>query len=311
MAARLILNADDFGLTRGINRAIGELHTNGAITSATLMASGPAFEDAVAIACKRPTLGVGCHVVLTDGIPVSHPSDIPSLLGSDGKTFRSSLADFLLAVWRGHVREEDIIREAAAQVQRIQRAGIDVTHLDTHKHTHVLPGVARPLLYVAERCGIGAIRNPFEEPWSVAVGPTDLIRRMQVRLLHRLRKRFYALPQIRSGAVLTTDGTLGISATGRLDECTLRALVAALPAGLWELVLHPGYNDQELDGVRTRLRSTRDIERHALLAVFADSSPNPPQPSAFELISYGKLGSPGVLRELGQFVPNTGFERIH
>ena len=94
MAARLILNADDFGLTRGINRAIGELHANGAVTSATLMANGPAFDDAVAIALKRPTLGVGCHVVLTDGIPVSHPSDIPSLLGSDGKTFRSSLPDF-------------------------------------------------------------------------------------------------------------------------------------------------------------------------------------------------------------------------
>jgi predicted glycoside hydrolase/deacetylase ChbG (UPF0249 family) len=311
MAARLILNADDFGLTRGINRAIRELHANGALTSATLMANGPAFEDAVAIAREQPTLGVGCHVVLTDGIPVSHPSDIASLLGSDGKTFRSSLADFLLAVWRGHVREEDIVREAAAQVQRIQRAGIDVTHLDTHKHTHVLPGVARPLLYVAERCGIGAVRNPFEEPWSLEVEPTNPIRRMQVRLLHRLRKRFYALPQIRSGAVLTTDGTLGISATGRLDERTLRALVAAMPAGLWELVLHPGYNDRELDGVRTRLRATREIERNALLAVFADSSQNPPQPSAPELISYGKLGGPGVLRELGQFIPNTGFERIH
>src|SRR5580658_3601299 len=129
MAARLILNADDFGLTRGINRAIAELHANGALTSATLMANGPAFEDAAAIARKRPTLGVGCHVVLTDGIPVSHPSDVPSLLGPDGKTFRSSMMDFMLAVWRGRVHEEEIVREAAAQVQRMQRAGIDVTHL--------------------------------------------------------------------------------------------------------------------------------------------------------------------------------------
>jgi predicted glycoside hydrolase/deacetylase ChbG (UPF0249 family) len=239
-----------------------------------------------------------------------HPSDIPSLLGPDGKTFRSSLVDFLLAVWRGRVHEEEIAREAAAQIQRLQRAGIDVTHLDTHKHTHILPGVARPLLYVAERCGIGAIRNPFEEPWSLAVGPSGLIRRMQVRLLHRLRKRFYALPQIRSGAILTTDGTLGISATGRLDEQTLRKLVAAMPAGLWEMVLHPGYNDRELGDVSTRLRATREVERNALLAVFADTPPDLPQPSALELISYGKLGSWGVLRELGQFIPNTGFERI-
>jgi len=196
-------------------------------------------------------------------------------------------------------------------VQRIQRAGIDVTHIDTHKHTHMLPGVARPLLYVAERCGIGAIRNPFEEPWSLRLGSGSLIRRMQVRLLHRLRKRFYALPQIRSGAVLTTDGTLGISATGKLDERTLRELVAAMPNGLWEMVLHPGYNDPELDEVNTRLRATREIERIALLSVFADSSQDPLQPSGPELISYGKLGGPGVLREIGQFIPNTGFERIH
>ena len=311
MAARLILNADDFGLTRGINRAITELYANGAVTSATLMANGPEFEDAVAIARKQPMLGVGCHVVLTDGIPVSHPSDIPSLLGSDGKTFRPSLVDFLLAVWRGQVEEDDIIREAAAQVQRLQRAGIDVTHLDTHKHTHVLPGVARPLLYVAERCGIGAIRNPFEERWSLKLGPGGFVRSMQVRLLRRLRKRFYALPQIRTGAILTTDGTLGISATGKLDEVTLRSLLAAMPVGLWEIVLHPGYNDSDLGEVRTRLRATRDIERHALLAVFAESSQNQPQPSAVELISYGKLGRLGVLRELGQYIPNTGFERLH
>jgi predicted glycoside hydrolase/deacetylase ChbG (UPF0249 family) len=219
--------------------------------------------------------------------------------------------DFMLAVWRGQIHEDDIIREATAQVQRLQRVGIDVTHLDTHKHTHMLPGVARPLLYVAERCGIGAVRNPFEEPWSLSIGPGSLLRRMQVRLLNRLRKRFYALPQIRNGTVLTTDGTIGISATGKLDEQTLRAFVAAVPDGLWELVLHPGYNDAELESVRTRLRQSRETERVALLSVFADTLHNPPQPSAPELISYGKLGSLGVLRELGQYKPNTGFERIH
>src|ERR1700729_307855 len=73
VSVRLILNADDFGLTAGINRAIGELHAAGALTSATLMANGPAFDDAVRVASAHPTLGVGCHVVLTDGAPVSPP----------------------------------------------------------------------------------------------------------------------------------------------------------------------------------------------------------------------------------------------
>jgi len=305
---RLILNADDFGLTRGINRAIAELHAAGALTSATLMANGPAFDDAVAIARAHPTLGIGCHIVLTDGIPLSHPADIPTLLGADAKTFRPSLPDFLLAVLRGRIDEADIAREAAAQIQRLQRAGIDVTHIDTHKHTHILPGVARPLLFVAERAGITAIRNPFEQPWSLAIGRSDPMRRLQVRLMAHLRKRFEALPQIRSKAILTTDATIGISATGMLDEPTLRALLTAMPEGLWELVLHPGYNDHDLDAIRTRLRATREIERHALQSVF--STQNNLHPSVPELIHYGNLGTPGILRSLNQFTPNTGHETI-
>src|ERR1700712_3766727 len=147
MPPRLILNADDFGLTPGINRAIAELHRAGVLTSATLMATGAAFDDAVAIAYANPTLGVGCHITLVDGIPVAHPQSIPSLIGGDGKTLRSRILDFTQARLRGDIREDDIEREALAQLQKLQRAGIDVTHLDTHKHTHLFPAVARPLLH--------------------------------------------------------------------------------------------------------------------------------------------------------------------
>ena len=307
MAARLIINADDFGLTRGINRAVLELHQAGAVTSATLMANGPAFDDAVAIALANSNLGVGCHIVLTDGAPLSHPQRIPTLLGADGKNFRPSLIDFLIAVLRGKVSEDEIAIEALAQIQNLQRAGIDVTHVDTHKHTHILPGVARPLLYVCERAGIGAIRNPFEEPWSLALGQSDPMRRLQIRLVHPLRKRFEALPQIRDRHVLTTDGTIGISATGRLDRPMLDAILAAMPEGLWELVCHPGYNDRDLDAVTTRLRVTREIERNALLDALTTDSMHPNHP---ELIHYGSLGRLGVLRELGQHHPATGLEDL-
>src|SRR5271154_5842107 len=98
MAPRLIINADDFGLTPGINRAVAELHQAHVLTSATLMATGPAFDDAVAIARANPTLGVGCHIVLTDGVPVLPPKDIPTLIGPDRKTFRPSLISFLKAL---------------------------------------------------------------------------------------------------------------------------------------------------------------------------------------------------------------------
>ncbi len=289
MAPRLIINADDFGLTLGINRAIAELHQARALTSATLMATGPAFDDAVAISHAHPFLGVGCHVVLTDGVPVSRPDEIASLLGRDGKTFRPSLPDFAQALFRGIVREDEIERETMAQIDKLQSAGIRITHLDTHKHTHLFPSVTRPLLRAAKRGGIRAVRNPFEQPWSISLGRNNRLRRLQVKLLHRLHKKFERQPQIRDRSILTTDGTIGVSATGNLDAATLREILHALPvdsAATFELCCHPGYNDADLDRVATRLRTHRDIERNALLAEISAFSLNPNAP---RLIHYGDL----------------------
>jgi predicted glycoside hydrolase/deacetylase ChbG (UPF0249 family) len=289
MANRLIINADDFGLTRGVNRAIAELHEAKAITSATLMATGPAFEDAVATAHAHPGLGVGCHIVLTDGVPVSPPQSIPTLIGADGRSFRPKLLDFVQTALRGGISEDEIEREALAQLQKIQRAGISVTHFDTHKHTHLFPIVARPLLRLAERSGIRAIRSPFEQPWSLALGHGGGLRRFQVKLLSYFRARFADISQIRDARVLTTDGTIGISATGHLDAPTLREILNALPGeGTFELCCHPGYNDDDLDRVVTRLRGHRDVERLALLAEVPQFSLHP---NAFQLIHYGELGA--------------------
>jgi predicted glycoside hydrolase/deacetylase ChbG (UPF0249 family) len=269
----LILNADDFGLTPGINRAIAELHAAGALTSATLMAAGPAFDDAIATARQHPTLAIGCHIVLTDGTPLSPPETIPTLLGPDRRTFRPQLSHFLRDLFLNRISPADIAREALAQITRLQDHGIHPTHLDTHKHTHLFPSIAHPLLQVAEQTGIRAIRNPFEPPWSIALGDSPLLRRLQLHSLRHLRPRFLALPQIRSGRILTTDGTLGISATGSLNADTLSRILKTMPEGTWELLTHPGYNDPDLDAIPTRLRTHRDIERQALLAAFASQTP--------------------------------------
>jgi hopanoid biosynthesis associated protein HpnK len=287
MSPRLIINADDFGLTPGVNRAIAQLHQAKALTSATLMATGPAFEDAVSTAHANPNLGVGCHIVLTDGAPVSPPRTIPTLIGPDGKNLRPSLTDFIRALLRGAIRQDDIEREALAQIQKIQYAGIRPTHIDTHKHTHLFPAVTRPLLGLAERCGIPAIRQPFEQPWSLALGHGSWLRRMQVKLLRPLKTRFDSHPQIANKRILTTDGTIGISATGNLDATTLNQILHAIPAGgTFELCCHPGYNDSDLDRVTTRLRSHRDIERQALLIELPKIALHPNAP---QLINYGDL----------------------
>ncbi len=318
MRTRLILNADDFGLTPGINRAVEILHQAHALTSATLMATGPAFDDAVAIALRNPTLGVGCHLVFTDGVPVSHPESIPSLLGADGKTFRPSNIDFLQALLRGTVSESELALETQAQIQKLQRAGIDVTHVDSHKHTHLFPAVARPALDIAQRCGVRAFRYPNEPRWSRRLSTsTPVARRLAQAALDLFEPRFRALIDLNHDEI-TTHGTLGIAATGTLTAPLLRELIAAVQlrppipgdpdqGRVYELCCHPGFNDSDLDRQRTRLRQTRETERNALLEVIPEISRNPEAP---ELIHYGDLGIPGLQRATGHFTPNNGFERV-
>ncbi|MFP5232674.1 MAG: ChbG/HpnK family deacetylase [Acidobacteriota bacterium] len=285
MPARLILNADDFGLTAGINRAIAELHLAGVLTSATLMANGPAFDDAIRIALALPRLGVGCHVVLTDGVPVSSPETISTLLGPDRRTFRPELTHFIRDLLLGRIRQEEIECEALAQVRKIQRSGIRVTHLDTHKHTHVFPPVARALLRVMQATSVAALRNPFEPGHSRM--HARLKRRLQIFLLSRCRTGFHRIVP----PSFTTNGTFGISATGSLNAAELRILLQHIPAqGTFELLCHPGYNDQDLQAVSTRLREHRETERQALLSEVSGMllHPQPPQ-----LIHYGEaFGDP-------------------
>jgi predicted glycoside hydrolase/deacetylase ChbG (UPF0249 family) len=181
-------------------------------------------------------------------------------------------------------------------VQKLQSAGINVTHLDTHKHTHLFPAVTRPLLRIAERCSIRAIRHPFEQDWSLALGHGKRVRRLQVKLLSRLKTAFERQPQIRDAHVLTTDGTIGISATGDLYGETLHQILYAMPReGTFELCCHPGYNDSDLDRITTRLRAHRDIERNALLIELPALALHPNAP---QLINYGDLSAYAASRQI-------------
>ncbi len=282
MAARIILNADDFGLTRGVNRAVAELHRAGVLTSATLMAQGPAFDDAVSIAHELPSLGVGCHIVLVDGTPVLSPGEIPTLLGPDRRRFRPSLIHFGRDLYRGRINAEEMALEAAAQIGKVEAAGIAITHVDTHKHTHAFPQVSRALLSLS--C-LPAIRKPFEPAFSRNLSQTSLTRRLQVALLNAFRSTFDCLTK----ETPTTDGTLGIAATGTLTEKTLTQILSRLPAeGTYELCCHPGYHDAELECIATRLRASREAERQALLFAIPQIFSHPQSPT---LIHYGNLES--------------------
>jgi hopanoid biosynthesis associated protein HpnK len=265
----LIVNADDFGFTSGVNRAIVEAHTRGIVTSSTLMANGCAFEDAVHLAKTLSHLSVGCHVVLIDGEPVLDANVLPSIASahSGGARFRDGLKSFAVRALTGRLDADQIEAEASAQIRRLQAAGIVVSHVDTHKHTHLFPAVLRPLLRAARACGVNAVRNPFGprtplRSSELLTRPRLWTRYGEVRILRTLATRFRDAAKRED--MVTPDGTLGIVVTGALDERLFRAIAEIIPEGIWEFVCHPGYNDADLKSAKTRLRESREIELRVL-----------------------------------------------
>lgn len=239
--------------------------------SATLMANARAFDDAVKLTRALPQLSVGCHVILVDGTPMLEKAEVSSLIAgnSSGNEFRSSLRSFAGAALSGRLKAAEIEAEATAQIRKLQAQGIEVSHVDTHKHAHIFPAVYRPLLRAARSCGVRAVRNPFVPRTYLGLGvlrrrPSLWVRYLQVRFLQSLRKGF--LRAVAEVGMVTTDGSVGIVATGSLDLELFRTIVARLPAGNWEFVCHPGYSDSDLDKLKTRLRQSRLDELKLLIA---------------------------------------------
>jgi predicted glycoside hydrolase/deacetylase ChbG (UPF0249 family) len=179
------------------------------------------------------------------------------------------------------IREREIEAETTAQIALLQRRGLCLTHIDTHKHVHLFPAVLRPVLRAAKAAGIHTLRNPFEPAWSLRATPgAPFIRRTQVKLLRLLQRAFLQI--VTDEGFTTTDGAIGVLATGTLNAATLISLLRNLPPGAWELVTHPGYCDSDLAASHTRLLESRDSEREALLGLR--------QYSELQLISFANLG---------------------
>lgn len=289
---RLIINADDFGMTPGVNRAIIESHRAGTVTSCTLMANEAAAEEAIALASQVSSLGIGCHVVLVDGRPLSPADHVASLIasrnGNDAR-FRPGIAQLALAAVSGKLRSPDVLSEASAQIELLQSRGLTLSHVDCHMHSHILPVVSRALLRAAREHGIRAVRNPFEPMWSVAATHKSSSlrswnRSAQVAILRALQPQF--LRMVEENGMKTTDGTIGIAVTGLLDRYLLRRLVDAMPEGTWELVTHPGYNDRALAEAKTELKQSRAVELELLNSA---GTLDLLRGSGIQLISYREL----------------------
>jgi predicted glycoside hydrolase/deacetylase ChbG (UPF0249 family) len=287
---RLIINADDLGLTPGINRAILESSQRGVVTSATLMANSAAFTDAVACIRSLPDneLGVGCHLVLVDGEPITPSDKVPSLTNRSTE-FRRGIGELAWAARMKKLDPSEIESEAVAQFKKVQSAGLQPSHFDTHKHSHLFTEILEPTLRAAHTCNIPAVRNPFEPPNPLPLSFLAryrklLMRYFQLQLLRTMRSGW--LRRVQASGLRTPDGSFGVITTGDIDMTLIRALLENMPDGTWELVCHPGYNDTDLDKVRTRLRASRVQELEILtnpdVRKLIDSL-------GIELISYNEL----------------------
>ena len=246
----LVVNADDFGFTPDVNEGIVDAHRRGILTSTTLMANGDAFDDAVRRARQVPSLDIGCHLVLIGGA---------SLV--TGKPFPGSVPQLLAALAGREIRPYD---ELAAQVSRIRQAGLQPTHLDTHKHTHLAPPVLDAVARLGEKFGIRWVRRPFDFPLTALRGGVPYLKRITSTSMGMLRRRFHRVLE-RHGC-RTTDHFAGFQITGRFRTAELVELLSALPEGSTELMCHPGHCRDALRCARTRLKESREQELEALVA---------------------------------------------
>jgi len=259
---RLVVNADDFGFTRDVNLGIIEAHCRGILTATTLMATGQAFDHAVRLARENPSLDIGCHLVLVGAPPLPR-----------------TVLELTRALAAGRIK---IFEELIAQVRRILDAGLRPTHLDTHKHTHLLPPVLDAVARISEEYKIPWVRRPFDFP--VTPAGVSWAKRATSRALGVVRRRF-ARVLARHGC-RSTDHFAGFQITGRYTASDLARLIRSLPDGSTEFMCHPGFCTDELRAARTRLKESREEELRALTSPEVRAAL---EESGVRLVNYGEL----------------------
>lgn len=249
----LIVNADDFGLNASANAGIIECYRAGAITSTTLMANTPGFDEAIDLAAGNRGLAIGLHFNLTWGKPVSPPELVRTLVTSNGSFHdRASLGRRAVI---GLLRRDELELELSAQFQRLRSSGLSVSHVDTHQHVHILPGVFAAIAKLCRREGL-----PMRVPWPLRTSSAPLPRRAKRTLMRSLLApsvyRWAGKVRWNEGLGSVFDlGTYG----GQLGAQQYNEIIGWAPAGSFELMVHPVADPAAMDGY-TRIGSIGHAE---------------------------------------------------
>jgi hopanoid biosynthesis associated protein HpnK len=237
-AKRLIVTADDFGLSFPVNEAVEAAHRHGILSAASLMVGAPAADDAISRARGMPALGVGLHLTLLEGIPVLPPEKVPGLVGPDGR-FSSDPVSFGAALFFSPELRRQARAEISAQFQQFGQTGLVMDHINGHQHFHLHPVVLQAITALAPRYGLPPVRVPLE-PFrtSFKASGDHLLGRMMSWLFYlgqtrRLRRRLAA------AGLKSNDHVFGLYDSGAMVEDRLIKLMAELPPGLSEIYCHP------------------------------------------------------------------------
>jgi chitin disaccharide deacetylase len=237
---RLIVNADDWGLTPGVNRGILRAFQDGIVTSASLLVVGSAFEEAVALARQNPNLDLGLHLALVEERSVLGHEVLPTLVDETGRFPRTS-GEFFRRAFLGRIRWDEVEREIAAQIARFQTTGLRLSHLNSHQHLHMFPPVFQIIRRLTRGMDNVWIRNPAG-PWRKSPGARTgrWVQQLGLNLTCLSARGLHGppLPQM-------PDGMYGFEVGGCLTRSTLEQIFCKLPDGLYELICHPGEDDAD------------------------------------------------------------------
>lgn len=286
-ARRLIIAADDFGMSAGVNAGILRAHRDGVLTETSLMVNGAAFDDAVARAQATPSLSVGLHLMLVQGRCSAPPREIPILVDADGRFGNAPIWAGMRYFFTPGVRRQ-LRREITAQLDKFVATGLPLSHIDGHVTIHMHPVVIEILCDIAARYGVRAVRLP-RDPLGAALAWD---RRQAARKLFEAAAfgslARWALPRLQRAGLRHPDRLYGMHQTGHVTEAYLLHLIAALPPGVSEVYGHPA----ELDAEARRWRPA-DYASDAELAALCSPRVRAALAAAgIELISYRALGAP-------------------
>jgi hopanoid biosynthesis associated protein HpnK len=241
MVHRVIFNADDFGRSSEINRAVLRAHREGVLTSASLMVTGVAAEEAVGLARETPTLAVGLHLVLSDGSPASPPSQIPHLASRTDRFPSSPVRVWIQYIFSAAARAE-MAREVRAQFERFAATGLPLDHVDAHQHLHMHPAVFQALLPLAEQHGGGGVRLPRDD-FRLAMRydrSGALVKAVWASVFGILCRRYARDLAAAAPRLAVADHVYGLMQSGRMEEAyVLRILARAPNDSRIELYFHP------------------------------------------------------------------------